>query len=132
MKKNPKLDKIIKQLQKQFKHGHPDFIDMTMDELDLHDRKNNDYAGSDDNGNSPLGNFIRVASILSNYPDLKLSDPTVVAVVYALKQLDAALWLMNTGREGQVESIDDRLKDIHVYVKLARILYKESHAIKSK
>jgi hypothetical protein len=41
------------------------------------------------------------------------------------KQLDATLWLLNNNAEGQVEGIDDRLKDIHVYAKLARILYKE-------
>jgi len=116
------VEKIKEELKKEFPYGHPEFTNLTLDELDLHSRKNKDYAA----GGNPLGNFVRVANILSNYPNLKLNDPTIVALVYMFKQLDATLWLLNGSREGTVEGIDDRLKDIHVYAKLARILYKES------
>lgn len=102
--------------------GHPDFIDMTLDELKLHSEKNKDYA----QGGDPLGNFKRVAKILSNYPNLKLSDPTVVALVYMFKQLDAALWMLSQSYEGKVENVDTRLCDVHVYAKLARILHRET------
>jgi hypothetical protein len=115
------LEKIKEELKREFPHGHPDFIALTLEELDLHSKKNRDYSF----GGNPLGNFTRVAAILSNYPNLKLNDPTIVALVYLFKQLDAVLWLLNTDREGQVEGVDERLKDIHVYAKLARILYKE-------
>jgi len=101
--------------------GHPLFRKLTEEEIKLHDAKNADYA----KGGNPLGNFYRVAAILSNYPRLDLSDPTVVAVVYALKQLDAGLWMLNEGYEGQVENIDTRFRDVHVYFKLARILHSE-------
>ena len=115
------LEKIKAELKKEFPFGHPEFTNLTIDELDLHSRKNKDYAA----GGNPLGNFVRVANILANYPNLKLNDPTIVALIYMFKQLDATLWLLNGSREGTVEGIDDRLKDIHVYAKLARILYKE-------
>jgi len=98
--------------------GHPLFYKMTEAEQKLHSEKNMDYA----KGGNPLGNFNRVAAILSNYPNLKLDNPTVIAIVYACKQLDAALWMMNQGYEGKVENIDTRLQDVHVYMKLARIL----------
>jgi hypothetical protein len=102
-------------------HGHPLFRDITEKELALHDAKNKDYA----QGGDPLGNFKRVSVILKQYPGLRLSDPTVVAMVYAMKQLDAALWMLSKGYEGQVENVDTRLTDVHVYAKLARILHKE-------
>jgi len=98
-KLNEQLAIIEAELKKKVSHGHESFVHMTLDELTLHDKKNFDYAGFGD----PLGNFHRVGKILELYPNLKLSDPSIVAIVYALKQLDAALWLKNTNREGQVE-----------------------------
>lgn len=105
-------------------YGHPDFYEMTEEEKRLHSDKNRDYA----QGGDPLGNFKRVARIMEQYPNLDGSSPTVVAIVYAMKQLDAALWMLNQGYEGQVESLDTRLQDISVYMKLARILRKEELA----
>jgi len=91
---------------------------LTMAELALYSAKNKDYT----NGGSPYGNFERVASILSLYPKLKLSDPRIVAMVYLMKQLDAALWMLSEGYEGEVENIDTRLTDVHVYAKIIRLL----------
>lgn len=101
--------------------GHPMFKKLTEDELALHSAKNSDYA----KGGDPLGNFKRVGNILGQYPKLDLNDPTVVALTYMMKQLDAALWMLAKGYEGNVENIDTRLQDVHVYAKLARILHKE-------
>jgi len=101
--------------------GHPRFKEIAEEEQRLHDEKNADYAG----GGDPLGNFNRVASILGLYPNLRLVDPTVVALVYMMKQLDAALWMLNGQYEGKVENVDTRLRDVHVYAKLARILHGE-------
>ena len=42
-----------------------------------------------------------------------------------MKQVDACLWMINKGYEGKVESIDTRLQDVHIYMKLARILERE-------
>ena len=103
--------------------GHPDFYKLTEEEVQLHSDKNRDYSS----GGDPLGNFKRVANILSNYPNLSLSNPSVVCLVYMLKQLDAALWMLSQGYEGRVESIDARLRDVHIYVKLARILHGEEN-----
>lgn len=108
-------------LKNNFPGGHPDFIPMAVKEVELHARKNSDYA----KGGDPLGNFHRVASILSLYPGLDLTRPVSVAIVYMLKQLDAALYMLSKGYEGQIEGVDERLTDVHVYAKLARILAKE-------
>ena len=110
---------VMEILRAAFPHGHPDFLPMCITEMELHSKKNYDYAF----GGDPLGNFGRVASILSNYPGLNMGNPESVAIVYALKQFDAAMWMLSNNYEGGVEGIDDRLADIHVYMKLARIMY---------
>lgn len=106
--------KSIKQLREEFPHGHPAFLPITVRELELHSKKNHDYAA----GGSPLGNFERVAAILGLYPNLRLSDQRVVALTYALKQLDAVLWGLSENIEHKVEGINERLQDISVYSKI--------------
>lgn len=103
--------------------GHPRFYELTQSEIDLHDQKNADYAG----GGSALGNFERISKILKHYPGLELSSDYVIALIYMLKQLDAALWLICQGKPGQVEGVPERLGDVSVYAKLARIMYEEAH-----
>jgi len=108
-------------LKKQFPYGHERFIELCIEEMALHSKKNYDYA----HGGNPLGNFTRVANILSNYPGLKLT-PAVIALIYMFKQLDSTLWQLSQGYEGEVEGMDKRLEDVHVYAKLARILLEKA------
>jgi len=113
--------KLHKLLREAFPHGHVDFNPMTLKEMKLHSEKNYDYAA----GGDPLGNFNRVAAILGQYKGLSLSDPTVIAIVYAMKQIDACLWMLSQKREGKIEDVNSRLGDVSVYVKLAMILHKQ-------
>ncbi len=106
--------------------GHPRFKELTEQEQRLHDAKNTDYA----HGGNPLGNFNRVGAILSLYPDLRLGSPTVIAMVYMLKQLDAALWMLNGQYEGKVENFGTRMGDVSCYAKLAIILHEEEKSFK--
>ena len=108
-------------LRQEYPHGHPDFIPMTVAEMDLHSRKNKDYA----QGGDPLGNFHRVATILSLYPGLDPSDPAVVAQIYSLKQWDAYMWMKCQRYEGGVEGKAARMGDVSVYAKLTRIVDSE-------
>lgn len=102
--------------------GHPFFHEQTKAEQELHNHKNADYAA----GGHPLGNFLRVATILALYPGLQLSNPVVVAIVYALKQWDAALWLLSNGHSSVTgEGVHERLQDVSIYAKLARCLLKD-------
>ena len=103
------------------KHGHPRFYELLEELGDLHSRKNHDYA----TGGDPLGNFKRRRDLYSRYPGLDLSDPTVVALVDAMKQLDAALWFKSNGHEAAVEGFSDRMKDIAVYSIIAMVLEEE-------
>ena len=108
----------IKELRKDHPYGHPTFLPITLKEIQLHSDKNHDYA----KGGNPLGNFDRVASILSHYPSLKLADRRVVALVYALKQLDAVLWGLNSNISHKVEGLNSRLQDVSVYAKLVQCM----------
>ncbi|MBE3137618.1 MAG: hypothetical protein IMZ43_09565 [Thermoplasmata archaeon] len=103
------------------RHGHPDFYRLCEEEMDLHSRKNHDYAA----GGNPLGNFNRVSAILAMYPGLKPSDPAVVAITYLMKQLDASLWMLSNGHTAQVEGQKERWQDISVYSKIISILISE-------
>lgn len=109
-------------LREFFPHGHPQFLPITLREMELHSVKNADYAG----GGPALGNFDRVSAILALYPDLKLSDRRVVALVYALKQLDAVLWGINSNIVHKVEGLNARLQDISVYAKLVACMNLDS------
>lgn len=105
---------IVDQLRQEYPYGHPAFLPITMEELQLHSDKNHDYAA----GGSPLGNFERVSAILALYPNLKAGDRRVVALIYALKQIDAVLWGINSNIVAKVEGLKGRLQDISVYAKI--------------
>ena len=113
---------MMERLRMLFPHGHPDFLGRMLGLMDLHSRKNKDYAG----GGNPLGNFYRRARILDMYPGLDLGDPAVIPLVDMLKQLDAALWLVSQGNEAEVEGPEERLRDIAVYAVIAQILLGEA------
>lgn len=116
-----KSDHVVETLRAEYPHGHPAFVPLTVAEVELHSEKNHDYA----KGGKPTGNFDRVAIILSLYPHLKLSDPRVVALVYALKQVDAVLWGLSENIQHKVEGLNDRLRDISVYSKIVMCMNHE-------
>ena len=101
--------------------GHPMFYKLTEDEIRLHDEKNADYRSDTD----PLANFKRMASIMALYPKMNWATPEGVTIVCALKQQDACLSLLERGKDGGVESVDTRARDVHVYWKIMRILHRE-------
>ncbi len=109
---------IGEMLREMFPYGDEQYIAITMKEMEGYNTKNFDYAA----GGDPNGNFLRVASILSFYPGIRMDDPRAVAILYLLKQLDNVLWSLSRGFEGKLEDIDSRLLDIHVYAKIARVL----------
>ena len=100
------------------------YEELTQRELELYRAKNKDYT----QGGDLFGNFKRVSVIMMLYPKLKLSDPRVVAMVYLMKQLDAALWMLSEGYEGEIEGINDRLMDISVYAKILILLNEDNNA----
>jgi hypothetical protein len=101
--------------------GHPLFKQLTEDELKLHEEKNGDYRSDND----PLANFKRVSALMALWPKMDWTTPVGVALTYSFKQMDAALSLLERGVEGGVENVDTRLRDVHVYIKLVRILHRE-------
>ena len=119
---DPVINDLIQTLRRRYPHGHEGFIPMTIGEMELHSRKNRDYSFS---GN-PLGNFLRVSRILSLYSGLSLDNPAVIALIYMMKQIDAVFWMLSAKHEAMVEGIPERLGDISIYAKLARILINET------
>jgi len=114
----------LKKIQEMFPHGHPDFYRIMFDLMDLHNRKNHDYA-SDEN---PLSNFNRVGFLAGLYDvwNWKVSHALKVAVIFKLKQFDAFMNLLQQNKEALVEGVPERLKDVAVYSVLEMILFEES------
>ncbi len=109
------------QLKVHFPNGHPDFIPLCLEEIELHSQKNADYAGGE--GNDPLGNFNRVSDMLCEWG---FDIPSWgVAWIYLMKQVDCVGNMIGQGYNGEVEGITKRLQDISVYAKLIQILYDE-------
>ncbi len=100
--------------------GDPMFYELTQEEIKLHDEKNNDYRSK----SNPLANFERVAAWMALYPDMDWAQPELVAVLFAQKQIDSYMSLMERGMEGGVETTDSRAQDVHVYWKIARIIHR--------
>lgn len=98
--------------------GDPMFYELTEDEIKLHDEKNQDYRST----SNPVANFDRVAAWMALYPDMNWARPEMVAILYAQKQIDSAMSLMERGIEGGVETIDTRARDVHIYWKLFRVI----------
>ena len=115
-------EEVLEFIRKEFPYGHQKFYEYLLDHMDLHNRKNRDYATQDD----PLANFKRVGEWGRKY---KLLTPgheaAKVGILYAMKQWDAALKLLGDNDEGQVEGIQERLDDVAVYATLIKILYGE-------
>ena len=101
--------------------GHKLFKELCEEELVLHEAKNKDYRSTSD----PLANFKRVAAWMALYPDMNWATPEGVCIIYAAKQQDAVLSLLERGFEGGVENVDTRARDVHVYYKILRILHRE-------
>jgi len=107
-------------LEHQFPDAAPGFIDLSIEEMNLHNRKNHDYA----HGGDPLGNFNRVAAIFAMYPGLDLAKPEVVCLVYAMKQVDAILWQESQGHEAKAEGWRGRAQDVGNYIGKLFVLLK--------
>ncbi len=114
-----KNDAVIKHLRKDMPHGHRGFIPMLLEQMELHSTKNFKYAY----GGDPMGNFNRVAAIMRLYPDINWAQPECVALIWSFKQLDAALWMLNSGHDAKsLEGIDACLNDVGVYAALTRLI----------
>lgn len=113
----------MKKLSDKYPYGHYRFYEIMEELKQLHSNKNRDYASKE----HPLSNFNRVAELAKTYELVTPgNEPAKVAVIYMLKQVDAALKLLGKNQRGLVEGIEERLKDIAVYSVLLIILLEES------
>lgn len=112
-------------MENKNRFGHPKFHELLEEIGELHNRKNYDYAEGMAEG--PLGNFLRISGLMKNYPDMDWSTPTGVALIYALKQFDAAMTMLSTGKTSKTgEGLGERMRDVAIYALLAIILNEEA------
>lgn len=115
------MEHVRKVIKAQLPNGHPRFYEFLLEAMELHNRKNDGYAG----GGHPLGNFYRVANIMANYPDIPQGDPSAALIGMVIKQFDHILWSLNTQRFYTNSSVDEHLADIAVYMTILRCIRKE-------
>jgi len=105
--------------------GHPRFHEILNEMRDLHEMKNQDYAGGGREG--ALGNFTRVSNIKKMYPKFNWGSPFGVAMSYYLKQFDAVMHMYEQQKTSVVgEDIPKRLMDMATYAPLMIILLEET------
>jgi len=112
--------KIVDSIRKDFPNVDQEVFNQLIDELDLYEQKNADYAKVGDKH----GNFLRVSAIKRIWPNMDWSSPVGTAISYGLKQFDAAMQMISEGYEGGVENKDTRLRDWVIYLEIARSMLK--------
>lgn len=103
-------------------HGHPDFYKILEELKELHNRKNAQYASSE----NPLGNFQRASALVSKLlnPKIKKKELAYLLILMS-KQVDAVYDMVGEGKEDTIEELDDKLRDIAIYSIIAMILCRE-------
>lgn len=115
-------EKGIKKLEERFKeivrdfHGHPKFLEIVGDIVELHSQKNKQYAGKSD----PLGNFRRGSNIIykllsPNFRDDEFRKQIAYALCLVSKQIDGAVEIIGESKENTFDSLYEKLRDCMVY-----------------
>ena len=105
---------VVEVFQAKHPHGHPDFAKYLLEDIKLHSAKNFSYA----HGGPPLGNFQRVANIMSNYPKFPIDKPKGVLYMNMMKQLDSIMWAMCNEKTPP----KDHEQDLTIYSGIARCM----------
>jgi hypothetical protein len=104
------------------RYGHPMFHTLIEEIRELHEKKNKQYATSDD----PLGNFRRTGKIIAKMLKPGL-DPTLAScLAFMSKQVDGVYEIFGEAKTDTIDSLEDKLLDIAVYSIIAMIMVRES------
>jgi len=103
-------------------NGHPLFYEI-LDELkDLHNKKNFQYADSE----NPLGNFKRASDMVKKLINPKIKNKQLAyALILMSKQIDGTIDILAEDKENTIDGIEGKLKDMAVYSILCIILDRE-------
>jgi hypothetical protein len=116
-------DSLHDALRERFKHVDKNVFEQLVDEMELYEHKNADYARVGDKH----GNFARVSALKRLYPKMDWAGPIGTALDYGMKQFDAAMMMLSNGYEGTVENVDTRLRDWILYLEIVRAMHKEHY-----
>lgn len=99
--------------------GHPKFYQILEELKELHNRKNAQYASSE----NPLGNFERASRMIEKLlnPEIK-NKRLAYALILASKQIDGVIDILAENKKNTVDELRDKLIDIAIYSVLAIIL----------
>ena len=94
-------------------YGHPKYLEIINELIELHNKKNKQYADKKD----PLGNFDRCSKIMSRgYSEIIKNDPYRTMSFYATnlanKQWDGAIEIMAYDKTDTPDSLEEKLMDL--------------------
>ena len=112
---------LYDELRKFAPKGHPEFAAVVLEALKTHSDKNHDYTL----GGPVVGNFARVAKILSLYPTFPWPTKEGVLCTYTLKQFDTLLHSLGRQHLLHTESLTERVMDIMVYMGILVCMLRE-------
>lgn len=104
-------------------YGHPRFYELLREMAELHNRKNRQYASSE----NPLGNFYRGSQICKAlFKEQIAADPEKLALAYAIvlatKQIDGTIEILGHGKNLTPDSLKEKMSDVTVYFNIGQIL----------
>ncbi len=102
--------------------GHPRFYEIMEELKRLHSDKNKQYASKGD----PLSNFRRTGQMISKMLKPGINPTLASALSLVSKQIDAIYDIVGEGKEGTVESLRDKLRDVAVYSVIAMVIIEET------
>jgi hypothetical protein len=103
-------------------YGHKEFYKILENLATLHSAKNFQYAKK---GN-PLSNFQRTGDLIQPLIKHGVSTDLAACMTLVAKQMTAVFDMVGDCKEGCVEQVEDKFRDIAVYSIIAMILLKES------
>ena len=102
-------------------YGHPDFYKIIDELKELHSEKNRQYATNE----SPLANFKRMGGMISKFLKPGIDPSLASCLALASKQIDGAYEIVGECKEGTLDSLEDKLRDVAIYSIIAIIINRE-------
>jgi hypothetical protein len=115
------LEDALQESAKEY-FGHPEFYRIVDELKELHSEKNRQYATKE----NPLANFQRTGRMISKFLKPGI-DPTLAScLALTSKQIDGIYEIVGECKEGTIDSLEDKLRDVAVYAVIAMIIIRES------
>jgi len=107
--------------EKGKRYGHTEFYKVCEELMDLHSRKNYQYATVD----NPLGNFNRCGDMTKILFKPEVDPSLAILLAYMSKQWDGVLQMVGLGKSEVCDQLEDKFFDLACYSIIAIVKIRE-------